>query len=33
LKRYPRFARASATLAAAIEALFEVTGYGEEISL
>ena len=33
LKRYPRFARASATLAAAIEVLFEVTGYGEEISL
>lgn len=33
VRRHPRLARASAKLAAAVEVLFEVTGYGEEITL
>jgi TnpA family transposase len=33
VRRHPRLARASAKLAAAVEVLFEVTEYGEEITL
>jgi hypothetical protein len=33
VRRHPRLARASAKLAAAVEVLFEVTGYGSEITL
>ena len=33
VRRHPRLARASAKLAVAVEVLFEVTGYGSEITL